>query len=57
MTQNDKNDITQQEKTCFEEKKGINIIKYAMLGIGTISFVFGLIRQWPIVKKGICGVH
>ena len=52
MTQNDKIDIVQQKKTNFEEEKGIKIIKCAMLGIGTISFIVGLIRQWPVLGKG-----
>lgn len=52
MAQNDKTDIAQQQKTRFEEEKGIKIIKYAMLGIGTISFIVGLIRQWPVLGKG-----
>ncbi len=52
MTENDKIDITQQQKTHFDEEKGIKIIKYALLGIGSISFIVGLIRQWPGLGKG-----
>tara|TARA_B100000959_G_scaffold282350_1_gene348540 strand:- start:6321 stop:6584 length:264 start_codon:yes stop_codon:yes gene_type:complete len=52
MTQNEKIDIAQQKKTNFEEEKGIKIIKCTMLGIGTISFIVGLIRQWPVLGKG-----
>jgi vacuolar-type H+-ATPase subunit I/STV1 len=52
MAENDKIDITQQQKTHFDEEKGIKIIKYALLGIGSISFIVGLIRQWPVLGKG-----
>ncbi len=52
MTENDKINITQQQKTHFDEEKGIKIIKYALLGIGSISFIVGLIRQWPVLGKG-----
>jgi hypothetical protein len=36
----------------LEEEKGLKVIKYTMLGIGGISFVVGLIRQWPVLGKG-----
>lgn len=52
MVQKAKTDTSPQQKTRFEEEKGIKIIKYAMLGIGTISFIVGLIRQWPVLGKG-----
>jgi hypothetical protein len=52
MTDNDKIDTQQEQKTHFEEEKGIRMIKYGMLGIGTISFIIGLIRQWPVLGKG-----
>lgn len=45
--------MSQQEKDRFEkEEKGIRIIKYVMLGIGSVSFLVGLIRQWPVLGKG-----
>lgn len=35
-----------------EEEKGFKILKYSMLGIGALSFLIGLIRQWPVIGKG-----
>lgn len=42
----------EQEKAKLAEEKGLRIIKYSMLGIGAISFIIGLIRQWPVLGKG-----
>lgn len=36
----------------IEDEKGLIIIKRVMLGIGTISFLVGLVRQWPVLGKG-----
>lgn len=36
----------------IEDEKGLIFIKRIMLGIGTISFLVGLIRQWPVLGKG-----
>ena len=52
MTHKGKIDTPQPQKTSFEDEKGLKIIKFALLGIGTISFTIGLIRQWPVLGKG-----
>lgn len=52
MSKKNKMDLDQQQKTRLEEEKGFRTIKYAMIGIGTISFIVGLIRQWPVLGKG-----
>ncbi len=44
--------MVHQNKLSMEEDKGLRIIKYIMLGIGSISFIVGLIRQWPVLGKG-----
>ena len=44
--------MAQQNKIDLDEEKGFRLIKYIMLVIGTISFVIGLIRQWPVLGKG-----
>ena len=44
--------MDQQQKEYLEEEKGLKIIKYTMLGIGAISLIVGLIRQWPVIGKG-----
>ncbi len=44
--------MVHQNKLSMEEEKGLRIIKYIMLGIGSISFIVGLIRQWPVLGKG-----
>lgn len=52
MASKDKINLDQQQKTRLEEEKGFRMMKYVLLGIGTISFIIGLIRQWPVLGKG-----
>lgn len=52
MVSKDKAKSIQQPKASHEEEKGVRVIKYTMLAIGSVSFLIGLIRQWPTLGKG-----